>query len=64
MYTQKHLIDKINKHINAVYPYTGEYIIDELSRKGTMSQNVGHVLEDAQKLYKSLCNDYKQVLDK
>jgi hypothetical protein len=64
MYTQEHLIDKVNKHINAMYPYTGEYIINELSRKGDMSQSVSHVLENAQKLYKSLCNDYKQVLDK
>mgnify|MGYP001031562755 FL=1 len=64
MYTRRIVIDKVNKHINAMYPYTGEYIIDQMTLQGEMSQNLDNVLDKAYKMYRKLINGNKQVLDK
>ena len=64
MYTRRIGIDKVNKHINAMYPYTGEYIIDQMTLLGEMSQNLDNVLDKAYKMYRKLINGNKQVLDK
>ena len=63
MYNRRLLVDRVNKHINAMYPYTGEYIIDQMTMNGEMSQNLDHVLDKAQKMYRKLLNGNKQVLD-
>ena len=63
MYTRKIVIDKVNKHINAMYPYTGEYIIDQMTLQGEMSQNLDNVLDKANKMYRKFINGNKQILD-
>ena len=63
MYNRRLVVDRVNKHINAMYPYTGEYIIDQLTMNGEMSQNLDHVLDNALKMYRKLLNGNKQVLD-
>jgi hypothetical protein len=63
MYNRRLVVDRVNKHINAMYPYTGEYIIDQMTMNGEMSQNLDHVLDKAQKMYRKLLNGNKQVLD-
>ena len=63
MYTRKIVIDKVNKHINAMYPYTGEYIIDQMTLQGEMSQNLVNVLDKANKMYRKLINGNKQIFD-
>ena len=63
MYTRKIVIDKVNKHINAMYPYTGEYIIDQMTLQGEMSQNLDNVLDKANKMYRKLITGNKQILD-
>ena len=63
MYNRRLVVDRVNKHINAMYPYTGEYIIDQMIMNGEMSQNLDHVLDKAQKMYRKLLNGNKQVLD-
>ena len=47
-----------------MYPYTGEYIIDQMTLQGEMSQNLDNVLDKAYKMYRKLINGNKQVLDK
>ena len=63
MYNRRLVVDRVNKHINAMYPYTGEYIIDQMTMNGEMSLNLDHVLDKAQKMYRKLLNGNKQVLD-
>ena len=63
MYNRRLVVDRVNKHINAMYPYTGEYIIDQMTMNGEMSQNLDHVLDKAKKMYRKLLNGNKQVLD-
>ena len=63
MYNRRLVVDRVIKHINAMYPYTGEYIIDQMTMNGEMSQNLDHVLDKAQKMYRKLLNGNKQVLD-
>ena len=63
MYNRRLVVDRVNKRINAMYPYTGEYIIDQMTMNGEMSQNLDHVLDKAQKMYRKLLNGNKQVLD-
>ena len=63
MYNRRLVVDRVNKHINAMYPYTCEYIIDQMTMNGEMSQNLDHVLDKAQKMYRKLLNGNKQVLD-
>ena len=63
MYNRRLVVDRVNKHINAMYPYPGEYIIDQMTMNGEMSQNLDHVLDKAQKMYRKLLNGNKQVLD-
>ena len=63
MYNRRLVVDRVNKHINAMYPYTGEYIIDQMTMNGEMSQNLDHVLDKAQKMYRKLLNGNKQVMD-
>ena len=63
MYNRRLVVDRVNKHINAMYPYTGEYIIDQMTMNGEMSQNLDHVLDKAQKMYRKLLNGNKQVFD-
>ena len=58
MYNRRLVVDRVNKHINAMYPYTGEYTMN-----GEMSQNLDHVLDKAQKMYRKLLNGNKQVFD-
>ena len=60
---RREIVGRVNKHINAMYPYTGEYIIDQMTMNGEMSQNLDHVLDKAQKMYRKLLNGNKQVLD-
>ncbi len=63
MYNRRLVVDRVNKHINAMYPYTGEYIINQMIMDGEMLQNLDHVLDQAQKMYRKLLNGNKQVLD-
>ena len=61
---RRDIVGKVNKHINAMYPYTGEYIIDKMSMNGDLTPKLDIVLDKAKAMYVNLCNDNKeQVLD-
>ena len=40
---RREIVGRVNKHINAMYPYTGEYIIDRMSMNGELTPNIDNV---------------------
>ena len=61
---RREIVGRVNKHVNAMYPYTGEYIIDRMSMNGELTPNIDNVLDKAKAMYVNLCNGNKeQMLD-